>query len=232
MQGYKKCSNGHFFKDTLSACPYCPEGKSGSSDSSDNGKTVVGGGGAPSTDLDRLKTEVYSNGGGTEGFSGDKTMVFTPGGNQSQSAGPKASGAAASDKRNQFDRTFIGGMPVGTSDNEPGKPAVEPRAARKIVGWIISYSIDPMGVDYRIFEGNNSIGREPSNSIILSKESTISGKHVTILYKAGKFWVKDEMSANGSFLNGVEMEIQKAYQMNDNDELRLGNTIFKFKSAE
>jgi hypothetical protein len=40
------------------------------------------------------------------------------------------------------------------------------------------------------------------------------------------------MSANGSFLNSEEMEIQKAYEMKDNDELRLGNTVFRFKSAE
>jgi pSer/pThr/pTyr-binding forkhead associated (FHA) protein len=89
-----------------------------------------------------------------------------------------------------------------------------------------------MGVDYRIFEGNNTIGRDPANTIKLLKDSTISSKHATILYRSGKFYVKDEMSANGSFLNGEEMEIQKAYQLNDKDELRLGDTVFKFKSAE
>jgi pSer/pThr/pTyr-binding forkhead associated (FHA) protein len=134
-----------------------------------------------------------------------------------------------------FDRTFIGGIPAASGPGEThinsDSPAEPPRSSRKIVGWIISYTLDAMGVDYRIFEGNNTIGRDVSNSIMLSNESTISSKHMTILFKGGNFWAKDEMSANGSFLNGVEMEIQKAYPINDNDELRLGNTVFKFKSA-
>ena len=37
---------------------------------------------------------------------------------------------------------------------------------------------------------------------------------------------------NMLLFNGEEMEIQKAYQLNDNDDLRLGDTAFKFKSAE
>ena len=24
MKGFKQCSRGHFYKDTLSECPYCP----------------------------------------------------------------------------------------------------------------------------------------------------------------------------------------------------------------
>jgi hypothetical protein len=24
MNGFKKCDNGHFYKEDLSACPYCP----------------------------------------------------------------------------------------------------------------------------------------------------------------------------------------------------------------
>jgi hypothetical protein len=232
MKGYTKCNKGHFYKESESACPYCPSSSSGSSSSGSS--TVVGGG--QNTVMDGQKTETFGNAteGVTESFNGERTMVFTPGsGSQANSGSSKPSGGNSPVQNVQFDRTFIGGLPTesGNGSNESANTEA-PRSARKIVGWIISYTIDPMGVDYRIFEGNNLIGRDPSNSIILSKESTISGRHATILYRSGKFWVKDEMSANGSFLNGEEMEIQKAYEMNDNDILRLGNTVFRFKSAE
>jgi hypothetical protein len=240
MQGFKKCNNGHFYKEGMANCPYCPAGggSAGSGGSSDSASTVVGGGGQ-NTVMDNQSTDVISGAstGPTEKFSGDRTMVFTPGAAASapmggiRNPGPSSGGGG---DRNQFDRTFIGGMPAAAEggDGNQASTAEPPRAARRIVGWIISYTIDPMGVDYRIFEGNNLIGRDPVNTIILSKESTISGRHATILYRSGKFWVKDEMSANGSFLNDAEMEIQKAYELKDNDLLRLGNTLFRFKSAE
>jgi hypothetical protein len=236
MQGYKKCSSGHFYKESLEQCPYC---KSGGNNSpiGDSDKTSAGGAfGQTETTAAANKTEVFgATGAGTMPFPGsnsmsDRTQVFTPG-MSSSGTPPVVSGPASS--ASPFDRTFIGDMNAGTSTggDVPGAPPAAPRAARKIVGWIISYTMDPMGIDYRIFEGNNTIGREPSNTIILAKESTISSKHVTILYRSGKFHVKDEMSANGSYLNGEEMEIQKAYPLNDGDELRLGNVVFKFKSA-
>jgi pSer/pThr/pTyr-binding forkhead associated (FHA) protein len=39
------------------------------------------------------------------------------------------------------------------------------------------------------------------------------------------------MTTNGTFLNGEELEVEEAYDLHDGDELRLGNTVFKFKSA-
>jgi hypothetical protein len=237
MQGYTKCNNGHFYKESLDRCPYCP---SGSASSSGDSEKTVSGGGFASTDAagSTQSTEVFGkpSGSGAMPFSAsqppsDRTQVFTPGLGTSGNEVPVASASVGSNT--PFDRTFIGG--VTTTDSSEGSSVAgnsnQPRAARKIVGWIISYTLDPMGIDYRIFEGNNTIGRDPSNSIILAKEPTISGKHVTILFRSGKYYVKDEMSANGSFLNGEDMEIGKPYELKDGDELRLGNAVFKFKSA-
>jgi pSer/pThr/pTyr-binding forkhead associated (FHA) protein len=138
------------------------------------------------------------------------------------------------------DRTFIGGISpssgAGDADAAVGSGGISgrdnsPRATRKMVGWLVSYTIDPMGMDYRLYEGNNPIGRDTTNSIILVKDPTISGKHMNILFRQGKYWAKDEMSANGSFINGEEMEIGKPYSLNDGDWVKLGDTVFKFKSS-
>jgi hypothetical protein len=137
------------------------------------------------------------------------------------------------------EKTFIGVTPsAGSNDgSQPGSGTSSgggqgsPRSTRKIVGWLISYTIDPMGMDYRLYEGNNPIGRDTNNTIILMKDPTISGKHLNILFKQGRYWAKDEMSANGSFINGEEMEISKPYELNDGDTLKLGDTVFKFKSS-
>ena len=39
------------------------------------------------------------------------------------------------------------------------------------------------------------------------------------------------MAANGTFLNGEEIEIEKAYDLVDGDEVRFGDTVFKFKAC-
>jgi pSer/pThr/pTyr-binding forkhead associated (FHA) protein len=123
---------------------------------------------------------------------------------------------------------------VEETTTERGEVKIEsaPRSTRRIVGWIVSYTLDPMGVDYRIFEGTNTIGRDSKNTIPITKDPTISGEHVVILYRSGKFKIKDKMTANGTFLNDVELEVEEAYDLGDGDVIRVGNTTFKFKSAE
>jgi len=170
MNGFKKCSNGHFYKEDLNACPYCPGGNSGSTGTSgadDLGRTMVtnvnqGGGSGDA------KTEVFGSGAAADG---DKTQVYGNAGNSGASSAPKR----------DLNRTFIAGIEeTESASGEVGAIKSEPRATRRIVGWIISYDLDPMGVDYRIYEGTNTIGRDPKNTIIITKDTTISSEHVTI----------------------------------------------------
>jgi hypothetical protein len=220
MNGFKKCNNGHFYKEDLSNCPYCPggAGNSNNSGNSDLNKTIVAGG-MTSSGTDNAKTDVF----GTQSNVSDQTKVFGSG-------IPQASGQPKRD----LNRTYIAGVTDADSSSTSDGAVIDatPRASRRIVGWILSYTLDPMGVDYRIYEGNNTIGREPGNSITITKDTTISGKHANILYKKGNFWIKDEMAANGTFLNDEELEIEKAYPLKDGDVIRLANTTFKFKCSE
>lgn len=224
MNGFKKCDNGHFYKEDLSTCPYCPGGTGASNNSGGNdlNKTIVAGGGNTSAGSDSAKTQVFGSQSSNDGS--DQTKVFGSG-NSSAPGQPKR----------DLNRTYIAGVTDEDSTSAAGGGASidsTPRSARRIVGWVLSYTLDPMGVDYRIYEGNNSIGRDAGNSITITKDTTISGKHANILYKKGKFYIKDEMAANGTFVNDEELEIEKAYPLNDGDVIRLANTTFIFKCSE
>lgn len=251
MKGFKKCDNGHFFKENLSACPYCPsKGSSSNSHNEDFDKTRVGGNQFDATEVTSMlsqtelttseETETFGSG---PSNNNDKTQVF---GGGSGSDAPtellsenKSTASPTNQKRN-LDRTFIGSIPDPTIiDNalnaeRLASPAANnaPRAVRRIVGWLISYSLDPCGIDWRIYEGTNTIGRDPKNSIIISKDPSISSEHVVILYRRGKFKIKDKMTANGTFKNGEELDVEEAYDLVDGDNLKLGESTFKFKSAE
>jgi hypothetical protein len=215
MNGFKQCASGHFYKDDIPSCPYCPNGQQASASSSSNmDKTVVPGGGSFED-----KTQVF---GGQPSSGNAATNVF----------GANSGAPAPGGSPRNLDRTYIAGVTDTVSADGTSNLDEAPRASRKIVGWILSYTLDPMGVDYRIYEGSNTIGKDPENTITITKDPTISGEHVNILYKHGKFYIKDKMATNGTFLNGEELEVEKAYELVDGDMLRLGKTEFKFKSYE
>jgi hypothetical protein len=217
MNGFKKCNNGHFYKEGLPTCPYCPTGAN--QGNSDLGSTVattsdeINSSNKP--DLDRTRVV----GSGEANSNPDKTHVA-------------GSSMASSSPTRDLNRTFIADVEETTTERGEVKIESAPRSTRRIVGWIVSYTLDPMGVDYRIFEGTNTIGRDSKNTIPITKDPTISGEHVVILYRSGKFKIKDKMTANGTFLNDVELEVEEAYDLGDGDVIRVGNTTFKFKSAE
>ena len=66
------------------------------------------------------------------------------------------------------------------------------RENRKLAGWLVSYTLNPLGMDFRLYEGKNYIGTEASCSVCLSDES-VSGMHALILFRAGKFKIRDNL---------------------------------------
>ncbi|MDR3261679.1 MAG: FHA domain-containing protein [Tannerella sp.] len=105
----------------------------------------------------------------------------------------------------------------------------EYRSERKLVGWIVSYSFDKTGADFRLYEGRNEIGRNVECNITVP-DKTMSGKHATILFKNDIFKIKDELSSHGTWVNGRDIEDEHV-EIHDNDMIRLGETVFKFKTA-
>jgi hypothetical protein len=96
----------------------------------------------------------------------------------------------------------------------------------KLVGWLVSYDIDPAGIDFKLYEGKTKIGRSNHCKIIVN-DSTISEEHVLLLCKDEKFILQDELSSNGTFVNGEQIE--ERVLLNDGDEITLGNVNFIIK---
>ena len=64
------------------------------------------------------------------------------------------------------------------------------------------------GSSYAIQDGENSIGRQSGNSVILSS-GKVSKKHCVLVVSDGQILVKDQQSANGTFVNGVLTKREK-----------------------
>ncbi|MFK8138608.1 MAG: sigma 54-interacting transcriptional regulator [Bdellovibrionales bacterium] len=61
------------------------------------------------------------------------------------------------------------------------------------------------------------------------QDSSVSRRHLQFENRAGKFYVKDLDSQNGSFINGIRVV---AAELNDGDQIQLGNTVVIFSDTD
>jgi hypothetical protein len=76
--------------------------------------------------------------------------------------------------------------------------------------------------------GTTSIGRSKKNADLIfqanQSDSPISRLHCTILEEDGSFFIRDDQSANGTYLNGLRMVPMDRYPLKEGDEIQLANT--------
>lgn len=99
----------------------------------------------------------------------------------------------------------------------------------KLVGWLVSYTRNPDGEDFKLRAGYNRLGANPACDIVLEDE-TVSGSHAIIVFREGKCLIKDDLSRNGTFVNGKE--ITEAHPLQSYDQVRIGNTTLTFVAAQ
>jgi hypothetical protein len=96
-----------------------------------------------------------------------------------------------------------------------------------VVGWFVALDGQQKGEDFRLREGQNTVGSDAGCDIVLT-DSTVSAKHASLRYKEGKFILTDLDSSNGSYLNDTTESIARE-ELKDNDVIRLGDVRLKFK---
>jgi Inner membrane component of T3SS, cytoplasmic domain len=96
-----------------------------------------------------------------------------------------------------------------------------------VVGWLVAMNGDQKGEDFRVREGQNILGTSPEAEIVL-RDDAVSGKHASLRYKDGKFFLTDLDSTNGTFLNDAKDPIARE-ELKDNDVIRIGELSLKFK---
>ena len=101
-----------------------------------------------------------------------------------------------------------------------------PSTGNRLVGWLVSFDLDPTGKDFKIFEGRTKIGRNSTNNIVIDTPE-ISDDHVLVLCRDNKVIIQDQLSANGTFVNGKKLD--ERIEVKDDDLIKLGNISFKIK---
>lgn len=208
---FKKCPKGHYYQGDK--CPYCTEHDSVGSHT-------------------QLKTEVFTNGSGpfstgNYGADDNRTIKDCPTDTPTiADDDPRKTvmpgGCVSQPHRGVSSKTEFGDM---SSFGNSGCA----RYSRKLVGWLVTYSADELGLDFRIYEGRNIIGRDDECDISVD-DGFISGRHAVLLFRAGKYSLTDSQSSHGTFVNGEDIELEPRY-ISDGDLIKIGNTLFKFRSS-
>ncbi len=208
MQGeFKQCPNGHYYQGA--SCPYCKSDNHAGNATSLKTEAFVGGG-------DEQPTETM--GGGNSNF-GTKTTIND---GQETVVGRKQNPGTG------YSRTVFGDEDTDSSGRSQTNEK-RPQYGRKLVGWLVTYSFDELGVDFKLYEGRNVIGRDADCNITVN-DGRMSGKHAVLLFRANKYSLTDSQSSHGTFVNDEDIELEPHY-LQDGDIIRMGSTVFKFRTS-
>jgi len=72
-----------------------------------------------------------------------------------------------------------------------------------------------------------SAGRSPSSDIRI-EDKTVSLRHCSLSLKSKQWCIVDLGSINGTWINDTKLSPNKVTEINDNDEIRIGNVHFVF----
>lgn len=241
---FKTCARGHYYSATLDHCPYCP---STGSNSSYGAEATM-----DSTDSSNKTMDVSNLGMGKNPHMGAATAEF-------KETADMGNGKAGNAINGETKTSFVGGgfgekngetIPMGDSPtpqgsipspsertmifedegyDAQGQQQVNIRSRRKLVGWLVSYTLDDMGMDFKLYEGRNIIGRNADCQITIA-DKTVSGNHAVILFRAGKYSITDMQSSQGTFVNDEDIELEPRY-LKDGDVIRMGQTLLRFRSS-
>lgn len=101
---------------------------------------------------------------------------------------------------------------------------------KRLVGLLVSYSANPNGEVYKVYEGRTTIGRDRTCDIPFPNDPHMSSQHLMIQYVGarGVFKAEDLKTSNGSNVNGKIYLMGEVFELNNNDKIILGSTLFIF----
>lgn len=99
---------------------------------------------------------------------------------------------------------------------------------KPVVGWLVAMKGPQKGQDFRLHDGRNVMGTAADCDVVVY-DQFVSARHCVLLIESNnaQYVLQDLESRNKTFVNNRQIMKQ---DMIDNDEIRLGQAVFRFKS--
>jgi hypothetical protein len=148
-------------------------------------------------------------------------MQGAMGGANPGGAPPAPAGGGATGAYGGFGAPPGGGAAQKTMMFSPGGAASGSGAQ---LGWVVPLK-GPHKGELHTLKPQTVVGRDPTCDVCFS-DTVMSSRHATIRASGGKFILEDH-STNGTYVNDKRITSQ---ELVDNDFIKFGNTLVKFKS--
>lgn len=99
-------------------------------------------------------------------------------------------------------------------------------ADRRIVAVLVTYTWKREGEIYPVREGRNLLGRDPDCEIRLTSDLKMSGNHAVLTFRGKDFWIADDRSMNGTFID--DEPVEEKSRLENHARLRTGDTVWQF----
>lgn len=119
--------------------------------------------------------------------------------------------------------------PGGTAMAPPTTPVMRSKIASP--AYLILRTNNETVREYVLDKPETSIGRTPGNDIPLLKDMLVSRRHATILYANGQYSIRDERSANGTFINSRQLDESSVRVLHNGDTITIGEHDLIFQTA-
>jgi hypothetical protein len=83
--------------------------------------------------------------------------------------------------------------------------------------------------EYVLDKPETAIGRAITSDIALLMDKLTSRRHATVRYESGHYVLRDEHSANGTFVNGQQLQEMIPYVLQDGDRVTVGEHMLVFR---
>ena len=95
---------------------------------------------------------------------------------------------------------------------------------RRLVGFLVTYSHKPAGEFFELRAGRYVVG-SGNRADIHVPDKGMTSEHAILLFRRGKFLLRDNLSTNGTFVNGED--IVGDVELGNYDSIKMGNTDFR-----
>ena len=162
----------------------------------------------------------------------DHTQASPDEWNAVQDQSPVTAGNATSDAwspaQNSSDATLAEPAAVELATQRSAQPATMDRIENP-ARFVLRADDGAIVQEYPLDKFEITIGRAPGSDILLSKDKLTSRRHATVRYENGNYVLRDERSANGTFVNGQQIEELVPRVLQEGDHIGIGEHELLFR---